>query len=38
VARRLGLLEVGEGKYHGAPHRVFVTLPVTMLTESQPAG
>jgi RimJ/RimL family protein N-acetyltransferase len=29
VARRLGLLEVGEGKYHGAPHRVFVTLPTT---------
>jgi RimJ/RimL family protein N-acetyltransferase/catechol 2,3-dioxygenase-like lactoylglutathione lyase family enzyme len=29
VARRLGLLEVGEGRYHGATHRVFVTLPVT---------
>lgn len=29
VARRLGLLEVGEGRYHGAPHRVFVTLPTT---------
>jgi RimJ/RimL family protein N-acetyltransferase len=29
VARRLGLLEVGEGHYHGAPHRVFVTPPPT---------
>ncbi len=29
VARRLGLLEVGEGRYHGAPHRVFVTPPTS---------
>lgn len=27
LARRLGLLEVGEGRYHGGPHRIFVALP-----------
>ena len=29
VTRRLGLLDVGEGQYHGAPHRVLVSLPAT---------
>ena len=29
VGRRLGLLDVGEGQYHGGPHRVLVALPVT---------
>jgi RimJ/RimL family protein N-acetyltransferase/catechol 2,3-dioxygenase-like lactoylglutathione lyase family enzyme len=29
VARRLSLLDVGTGDYHGAPHRVLVALPET---------
>jgi RimJ/RimL family protein N-acetyltransferase len=29
VTSRLGLLDVGEGEYYGATHRVFVALPVT---------
>ena len=29
LARRLGLLDVGEGQYHGGPHRVLVSLPDT---------
>ncbi len=29
VTRRLGMLDVGEGQYHGGPHRVLVALPAT---------
>lgn len=31
VARRLGMVAVGEGRYHGGPHRVFTAL-------AEPAG
>lgn len=27
LARRVGMLDVGEGEYHGGPHRVLVALP-----------
>jgi RimJ/RimL family protein N-acetyltransferase/catechol 2,3-dioxygenase-like lactoylglutathione lyase family enzyme len=29
LTRRLGMLNVGEGQYHGGPHRVLVSLPAT---------
>lgn len=37
VARRLGMLDVGEGRYHGGPHRVFAGVSDTTGGTSRPA-